>query len=825
MRTWGVLLGVVALAVAACCYAALNLNRYLNENRDWIAERAEQAIGRRVDFDSVGISVRGGLGVRVDNVRVADDPDYSDLPFLRADALVVRVKILPALFGRYEVSRIVLEKPSLTVVRKPTGLNVGGLAAGESEPSETSTSGQAAAFVIAYLEVVDGRMEFVDETIQPPGEVVAAGVDFTASDVALDRPIDFRLQAAVLGEGDQNLSLEGKVGPLDRTDVGATPLQASLSLSPLRLDSLRRIPELAASLPDALTIEGPLSLEAGLSGRATALDVRASVDAGRARVAMGDAFVKPAGVPFSFRLAAVRGADAIEVSKAVLILRDAELVTKGTVRPGDPLSYELSTTGGPVALEGWGDMLPAVAKLQLDGTVTVDLATKAVAGSPRVAGSVTLSDVSVQNGSLPAVSGFSSVIRVDGSQISVPSSPFELGGSPARIEGAVQSTEPLHATLRMTSATLNAKSLGLQQDAEHADDVFRDVDLGLTIKGTASAPEISGSLKTAAGKLAGATYSDLVGQLRVKGSRAVLTPVSFSAFGGRMNGEGVYDFANADSPAFNFEASADRIQAGQLLAWLVPHSDALLSGTLSGKLSLAGTGSQWPSIRDSLVGGGRLDLAEGAIEDVNLVEQVLGGLTGVPGLTALLSPDLRRQFPQLFSTGRTTFDELTGGISIARGRIASDDLALKASDYLLTGGGSVGLDRSVDFGATFEASQQLTQALAKQVSAARYLADRSGRIHIPFRLSGTLPSVHVEPNLRMVESALKNAVVGNLTDALLGGGSGAPADRVAPAPGGSSAKKKKPGTETKGTPQEDAVQPTTPLDDVIRKGLGGLLGQ
>lgn len=106
MRRWGILLGVVVLVfVGALVIAALNLNRFLNQNRELIAKQAQRAIGREVRFGDAGVSFAGGLGVRVEDLHVADDPALSKEDFVSAETVDVGVKILPALSGRIELAR------------------------------------------------------------------------------------------------------------------------------------------------------------------------------------------------------------------------------------------------------------------------------------------------------------------------------------------------------------------------------------------------------------------------------------------------------------------------------------------------------------------------------------------------------------------------------------------------------------------------------------------------------------------------------------------------------------------------------------------------
>jgi hypothetical protein len=58
MRRWlVVLLVVVLLGVGALAVAVVNLDAWINANRDAVAERVTGAIGREVAFGEVGLSL------------------------------------------------------------------------------------------------------------------------------------------------------------------------------------------------------------------------------------------------------------------------------------------------------------------------------------------------------------------------------------------------------------------------------------------------------------------------------------------------------------------------------------------------------------------------------------------------------------------------------------------------------------------------------------------------------------------------------------------------------------------------------------------------
>src|SRR3990172_920872 len=124
MRRW--LLALVALAIGIGLALALvvqNLDALLDAQRDRIAERAEAVLGRKVEFGRVRVSLGAALAIRVEDLRIADDPDFSKEAFLGADSLRVRLKLLPALRGEGAIDEVSLDAPSIGVIGTSRGLS------------------------------------------------------------------------------------------------------------------------------------------------------------------------------------------------------------------------------------------------------------------------------------------------------------------------------------------------------------------------------------------------------------------------------------------------------------------------------------------------------------------------------------------------------------------------------------------------------------------------------------------------------------------------------------------------------------------------------
>ncbi len=135
MRKW-IVLGAILLAMAGAVALALaNLNSYLNRNKDWLADQIATALGRKVSFTEIGVQLFGGFGARIKDLRIADDPGFSREDFVKAGEVQISMALWPALFGRYEVKRVALVKPEVSIIRAQEGFNYDSIGKGKgAEP-------------------------------------------------------------------------------------------------------------------------------------------------------------------------------------------------------------------------------------------------------------------------------------------------------------------------------------------------------------------------------------------------------------------------------------------------------------------------------------------------------------------------------------------------------------------------------------------------------------------------------------------------------------------------------------------------------------------
>ncbi len=389
MRTLLIIGAVLLVVVGLLAFALINLNSLIASNKEQILQQVEQTLGREVEVEEIGVTVWGGIGARLTQFRIADDPAFSPESFVRADNLQVNVALWPLLSQEIQVDRLILHSPQIQLIRDEQGqFNFASLSqtATASTPQETpqetfqesdATTAPPLLFLVAFLDIQDGDVRYMDQ--QAGTDFRVTQLDLRAHDVSLDEPVRLELDAAVLSD-QQNINVDVQAGPVGQglDDVNTIPLEGSLTISQLDLNTLQQtLPDIAQHIPPGLGISGPLSLETAVSGRVGALQL-ANLDL---QAALFDSNVPNIQVTGSF------GPFGAEVQDPL-----AESTLDATVTLG-PLALERLRQFGPV-----GEHLPP--DLSVEGPVSVSVQASGRPDNLALTGRVEATDSALRFGEL-----------------------------------------------------------------------------------------------------------------------------------------------------------------------------------------------------------------------------------------------------------------------------------------------------------------------------------------------------------------------------------------------------------------------------------------
>jgi AsmA protein len=234
LKILGILI-LILLLVALVLPFVVNVNAF----RPTLESDLSSALGRQVKVGNLKLSILSG-SVSAENISIADDPAFSNAPFVKAKALAVGVELMPLIFSKtLHVTDLTLEQPQISLLHSPSGKwnfsSIG--AAGEKTASQKNApSGGAASqnLTVNQLTVSNGRVQ-VGKVPSSSKPLVFDKVNISVRNFSFTSQFPFTLTADLPGGGDAKL--DGKAGPMNATDAAQTPLQAHLKVSRLNLAS------------------------------------------------------------------------------------------------------------------------------------------------------------------------------------------------------------------------------------------------------------------------------------------------------------------------------------------------------------------------------------------------------------------------------------------------------------------------------------------------------------------------------------------------------------------------------------------------------------
>ena len=248
---------------------------------------------------------------------------------------------------------------------------------------------------------------------------------------------------------------------------------------------------------------------------------------------------------------------------------------------------------------------------------------------------------------------------------------------------------------------------------------------------------------------------DLQAAAEMKGQEARLTSLTLQLFGGFLRTQGTLGLGTP-TPPFTATAALQGLQVGPALQ-AVGTDQVSLTGTANAELALSGRGFTHPDLVKALAGTGRLSVREGKIEGINLLQQA-AMLLKVVGVS-------------LDNVKATAFSTIESDIVVKQGIIGLQRVLIDSHDFQATGGGTIGLDQSLDMKLNLNLSQALSQKIAAGSPIAK-VAMTNGRLLLPLVITGSTraPSYGLDTKMfaGKIQEQAKEKVKGAVGDLLKG---------------------------------------------------------
>jgi AsmA protein len=433
--------GLVVLAVLAALLlpVLVNLDRY----RAVLASRVGKALGREVTLGSLQVNLWGGIGAEAKGIQIAQAPGFGPEPFVAADALRVRVQLLPLLRGQVKVSTALLERPRIRLMHTGDGRwSVDDLMGAQPVPlppklpAEGPRPGKApllGSLLLNQVAVKNGEITLLDQA-RPRGlTLTLTDFDLTLRQANAADPLEIRSRARIGAPGPGRLEWSGRIS---LADPEVPVLDVTMSLRDVEVGPWQALFQGGSGTK----LSGPLSAEVRVTGPVPRAAFVGSLNLKPVAIQVGEAFQKAAGEEASVNFEGRREDAGANLPKLTVILKD--LKVNGSLRIPDLSAPQMTFTATsakvdldrllarPAAKSAW--LAPTLAHAALALRPQADARTGASALA--IQGRVTIGDLTYLGLTLRA---FQADLRYQDGLVQLPDVQADVANGKMRARGEV----------------------------------------------------------------------------------------------------------------------------------------------------------------------------------------------------------------------------------------------------------------------------------------------------------------------------------------------------------------------------------------------------
>ena len=632
------------------------------------------------------------------------------------------------------------------------------------------------------------------------------------------------------GQIELHTHIKGDVGEEQLPDITGT---LDLHQVSTNLAQLLTFAPVAENLPPELSADGPASVTAhvDVEGSLKNVALTATIEATESSIQFGDQFQKPQGKRLVLSTAARMTPESVAVQQAKIQLHTLELTSSGNVTLGDTLGVDLQLDSNVVDLAGWQEILPQLQELSPTGQMELHTHIKgqmAETQLPDITGTFDVRQVSASIAQLPQpVTDVNTNITFTGQGADIKNTSVQIGQSVLRLAAKVARFMPLDATYTFTSPELRLADVQASAGAggaEVSSDILKTLKSEGTVRMQNEQLAFTGTVSSAQGTMANVDYTNFQTALSLLNEVAKIKSLRLQTLGGSVNASGQYNMG-ATPPQFQVTSQISDIELGEVFRTQMSNALQYVRGKANFNLDLVGNGADWEAMKPTLQGQGKFEVNQGALVDLNIADEVLSNITGIPGLTSIVSQKVRKKYPAIFGGTDTEFADLGSNFTFSEGKILLDDVHLNAVDYSTQGEGWLDYEQQIDFHGQVVLAENLSKDIQNDVKLAKYISNNQGRIAIPFALSGTLPDAKPLPDIAALTHQVQQGAVQKGIEAV----QEKILDKILPSTSsllGLGGKAGQESEQSQGEEEEgNAPPPPTKPEDLLKEGLKGLFGR
>jgi uncharacterized protein involved in outer membrane biogenesis len=452
MRKISIILGlVIVVAVAVTIFlATFNPNDY----RAAIQTKLQKLTNREVSLGTMELGLFP-LRIKVANLTIADDRQFSSRAFVQTRELSVSLKLWPLLRKSVQVDALVLKHPSVELIKNAQGVwNFASLSQSAAPSQSSSGEGELS---VGRLGIEDGQMAITDLQNRKP-RTVYDHINLELKDFAPRTPFNLEASVHLPGSGDQQVHLQGTGGPLVSAEPASTPFKGVLELKGVQVASLQKF----LQSPGLADTDGMLTGRTNVATQNGSISADGQINIDKPRLRGIDV-----GFPVraDYNLTDDLPSDVLRIKKATIVLGPTSFRVTGTVNAkANPAQLDLNVKANELSIAEISKLAAAAGVAtspgaEVDGRLSLNLQARGAADKPTVQGTVSGHDLQISGKNIPKPVQIKTVnLAVSPTEIHTDNFNVTSGGTTAAVQFGIRqytSDSPLlDATVRATQAGL-----------------------------------------------------------------------------------------------------------------------------------------------------------------------------------------------------------------------------------------------------------------------------------------------------------------------------------------------------------------------------------
>ena len=225
-----------------------------------------------------------------------------------------------------------------------------------------------------------------------------------------------------------------------------------------------------------------------------------------------------------------------------------------------------------------------------------------------------------------------------------------------------------------------------------------------------------------------------------------LEKFSADVAGGRVTGQGLLrDYLK--TPSYSLRVRAEGVALADVLPDI--NSEVRFLGDLESQMEISGEGVQYPALMDHLKGQGKISLANGRLENFNMLRVILSQLKIVPDLVAVLEARLPEKSREILTRNDTVFTAAGADLVLEPGAIRINPVELVTESFSFSGEGVLDNAYNLLFSSAITLSPELSASIVNHAEELAAIQGADARIRVPLQeFKGPVQALRLLPDVQ-----------------------------------------------------------------------------